>query len=78
MVPVLREAAAGQDPGGSGQVVGDHRAGQPGGVGVHRGPREWAKALAFKSAMTCSTLAWSRCLASAVSNEALEFVITAW
>ncbi len=72
------EFPGGGDAGGAGQVVGHHRAGQPAGVGGELPGREVCQCRVFRSAMTCSMIAWSRWWASAVSIGSALLVNTAW
>ena len=66
--------ATGDGAGGAQQVVGDHRAGQPGAVGGEQPGRKVSSGPSIKSAKVVSTMAWRRWVRSASAVGSSELV----
>ena len=77
-VVAFTNRGAGEGGGGAGEVERDHRTDQPRGVRGKWFDGRWARAEFFRSAWTCSMIAWPRWVLSAVTVSRSVVVKNAW
>ena len=74
----LGQRRSGEGGRGAGEVERDDGQDQPGGIGRESSEGRWARAEFFRSAWTCSMIAWPRWVLSAVTVSRSVVVKNAW